>query len=183
MINNIIDYVKEACGKPENVFSPSFFDEHLLIVSEYCESLSTILSADREILSISAYLHDISVILDIKTLATHNFNSSDIAESLLRKYNYPENKIERVKQCIINHVTPVRFGEGNAEDIVLSNADAISQIVNPNYWLYFVYKVRNMNYEDGRRWYLNRIDTNWDLLIEPAKNLIEDKYMHIKKCL
>ncbi|MGD0753842.1 MAG: HD domain-containing protein [Bacteroidales bacterium] len=181
--NTVKDYVKELCGKPENFLTASFFNEHVLIVADYCNQLSRLLTADNEIVCISAYLHDVSAILDFKTLATHNINSSEIAESFLMKIGYPDDKVVRIKQCIMNHTTPIRIGERAIEDVVLSNADAISQIINPAFWLYFVFKIRNMGFEDGKLWYLNKINTNWNLLIDPAKKLIEDKYLLLNKCL
>jgi uncharacterized protein len=150
---------------------------------DYCDQLCAILNADCEIVRISAYLHDISAVIDFKTLPTHNTNSSEIAESFLAKNNYPRNKIEKVVQCIKSHISPLTIQKGNIEDVVLSNADAMSQIVNPAYWLYFAYKLRGLNFNDGQSWYLNKINTNWNLLIDPAKKLIEDKYWNVKKAL
>jgi HD superfamily phosphodiesterase len=179
--NNTKDYIKEMCGKSENILTPAFFDEHIMIVLDYCNQLSKLLNADNEIVCISALLHDVSAVLDFKTLSTHNIDSSLIAESFLMSIGYPHEKILRVKQCIYNHTSPIKVGEGAIEDVVLSNADAISQITNTAYWLYFVYKIRNMSFEDGKMWYLNKVEKNWTCLIEPAKTLIKDKYFIVKK--
>ncbi|HEX3043291.1 MAG TPA: hypothetical protein VHY08_00940 [Bacillota bacterium] len=67
--------------------------------------------------------------------------------------------------------------------ICVSNADAISQITNPIYWLYFAFHIRNYDFETGREWLLNRIENNWDLLIKPAKELVEVRYNTIKRLL
>ncbi len=45
---NIIDYVKQACAKPENVL-PAFFDEQLCIVADYAEKLCGILNGGKEV--------------------------------------------------------------------------------------------------------------------------------------
>lgn len=110
MIEDIVkDYAKRTCELPENLLSPSFFKEHLLVVSEYAEKLCNLLGGDNEVVRVSAYLHDISAVLDFKTLATHNANSADIAESILIHNNFPKDKTEMVKQCILKHTTPLRL--------------------------------------------------------------------------
>jgi uncharacterized protein len=183
MIDFIKNYTKNVCNQPNNLLSPYFFNEHIIVVSEYAERLSNLLNGDIEIVKISSYLHDISAILDIKTLATHNIDSSGIAESILFQNNYPGTKIERIKQCIIKHSLPLKIEDGSIEEVCLSNADAISQIVNPSFWLYFSFKVRGLDYIAAKTWYLNKIDSNWNLLIEPAKKLVEEKYSLVKKAL
>jgi uncharacterized protein len=184
MIEDIIrNYTKHSCEEPENMLSPSFFTEHLLVVSEYAEKLCTLLGGDHEIVRISSYLHDISAVLDFTTLPTHNVNSADLAESILNQHDYPKDKTEKVKQCILKHAVPMKIGDGTVEEVCLSNADAISQIVNPTYWLYFAFKIRSLDFAAGRAWYLQKIGSNWDALIEPARRLVEDKYVLVRKAL
>ena len=97
MIERIIhDYVKNACETPNNVLTKYFFKEHISVVVEYSEKLCEVLNADKEIIRLSAYLHDISAVLDFKTLATHNSDSAEIAKNILLKNNYPKDKIDRV---------------------------------------------------------------------------------------
>lgn len=179
----IYDYVKDACEKPDNFLSKYFFDEHLSVVAKYSEKLSDLLKADKEILVLSSYLHDISAVFDIKTLATHNKNSAEIAKDILLQNNYPKEKVEKVFQCIFRHTSPIKLEDGTVEEVCLSNADAISQIINPSFWLYFAFKIRNLNYEDGKNWYLSRINDNWNKLVEPAKNLIKNEYYNIQEAL
>ena len=182
MIEQIIhNYVKNACEKPDNVLTKYFFKEHISIVVEYSKKLCDILKADKEIVSLSAYLHDISAVLDFKTVATHNFNSAEIAKDVLSQNNYSKDKIDRVSQCIIKHVSPVKQEDGTIEEVCLSNADAISQIVNPGYWLYFAFIIKKLDYNEGKDWYLNLVIKNWNNLIDPAKDLIESNYRKVKE--
>ena len=175
------NYAKELCEKPENILTPHFFTEHLLIVAEYGDKLSAILNGKTEIVTIAAYLHDISAVIDFKTLPTHNEKSADIAENILQQHNYDKSTIGQIKKCILNHITPLGINDGSVEDICLSNADAISQIVNPSFWLYFAFKILSLDFNDARKWYLNKIESSWNLLIEPAKKLIEEKYVLVKR--
>ena len=177
------DYAIQACRKPGNALGPAYFDLHLKVVAFYAVALADNLGADREVVEIASYLHDISAVEDIKTLLTHPINSGDIAEKLLLSNGYPYEKAQKVKQCILRHASPVALGKGNAEEVCLSNADAISQIAVPAYWLYFTFCVRKQDFEDGFDWYRNRVEANWKALVPQAKVLAEDKYQIVKKCL
>lgn len=63
-----------------------------------------------------------------------------------------------------------------AEDSCVSNADAIAQITNAAYWLYYVYQIRQFEFDKGREWMRNRVEKNWHALIPQAKELIEEPY-------
>ena len=182
ILEKIETHVKQTCEREDNLLSNHFYHEHLEVVSEYAEKICTQLSGDQEVVQIASYLHDISAILDFKTLATHHQDSADIAEKLLRENGYNSAKIVQVKQCILNHTTPISITDASSiEEVCLSNADAIAQIIRPTYWLYFAYNILSLDYPKAKVWYINKINNNWDALIEPAKTLIEEKYTAIKK--
>jgi uncharacterized protein len=179
----IKNYTKELCDKKENQLTPHFFSEHIIIVKEYAEKLGVLLNGDLEVIKISSFLHDISVIKDFKTISTHTIESAAISESILSGINYPQNKIIQVKECILRHSAPIQINEGEIEEICVSNADAISQIANPTFWLYFSMNILSLDYIDAKKWYFNRLNSNWNLLIEPAKNLITNKYSIVREAL
>ena len=132
------------------------------------------------------YLHifsDISAIYDISTIQDHNIRSAEIAKKILSQYSYSLDLIQKVEQCIISHSSPVQIDNGSVEEICLSNADAVSQITNPVYWLYFGFNVRKYDFEKCRDWLLKRIENNWNGLVKPAKELVEVKYNEAKKFL
>lgn len=181
--NQVRRYVNDACSRSENVFGRSFFDQHLLVVREYVIKLADKIGGDKEIITLAAYLHDISAVEDFSTLSNHAEASEKIAQSILFKYGYPQAKIDMVKRCILNHSTPIQLNDGLVEEVCLSNADAISQIINPAYWFYFAYGIRKLGFEEGRGWLLNKVESNWNKLIDPAKELIEDQYILVKKFL
>ena len=184
MMKKIEDHVKQTCEKKENLLSNHFYHEHLDVVSEYAKKLCIQLSGDQEIVQIASYLHDISAILDFKTLPTHHEDSANIAEELLVQNSYNSSKTAQVKQCILNHTTPISIDNASSvEEVCLSNADAISQIIRPTYWLYFAYNVLSLDYPKAKAWYINKINNNWEALIEPAKTLIEEKYIAVKRAL
>ncbi len=168
--------VFELCQLPENRLTGAFFEEHLCVVAQYALQLADKLHADPELVELAAYLHDISAVLDFTTLSTHAVDSSAEAGEILAGLGYPPEKIAAIQIAIGLHTVPLKAGGGSPEAVCLSNADAVSQIANPAYWLFFAFRILNLDFTEGCQWYLNRIMQNWNALIPEARALIEKKY-------
>ncbi len=180
IIDIVAERVRAACRQADNKLSSAFYQEHILVVVDYCDRLSDGLHADREILLLSALLHDISAIQDLETLPDHAARSSRVAESMLRDLDYSRDRAARIKRAVLRHSTPLDLGAGSIEEVILSNADALSQIANPSYWLYFAFRIKGMSFEDGTRWYSRRIAANWARMILPARDLVADRYEQVR---
>jgi hypothetical protein len=111
-IDTVREYARRACGDERNVFGPSVFSEHLVVVAACGSKLAAPLGADQEAV----------------------------------------------------------------EAVCLSNADAAARILRPAYWLYFAFAVRKQSFEEGRRWLRSLLMRQWNLLIEPARELAGNEY-------
>jgi hypothetical protein len=40
-----------------------------------------------------------------------------------------------------------------------------------------------MGFDDGRAWLIERVESNWNKLVVPAQELIEEQYLLVKKIL
>jgi uncharacterized protein len=181
MITGLIkEMVEKECNRPQNVLDTAFFKEHILIVRDYACKLAEKLGADQEVVELSAYLHDLSVVRDYNSISNHAIISADIAELALKNELYDLDKAKMVSKAITTHVKPIQIGHGSLEEICLSNADAISQIVKPAYWMFFAFSIRKLSFQQGIEWYRQRVEDNWNNLIQPAKDLIQDEYNMIK---
>ena len=161
---------------PENRFGPAFFQEHIMYVEKYAQRLAQALSADTEVVLAAAYLHDLAAVVDFNCLAQHATLGSRMSLDILAGGHLPKEKIEAVSQCIALHSVPLSTDAGSVEAVCLSNADAMSQIANPTYWLFYIYVIRGFAFEEGRDWYYQRITSHWDSLIKPAQEIIEPEY-------
>lgn len=177
------EYVFNECNSSRNAFGPAFFDEHLSVVVEYAKQLAGILGADLEIVELAGWLHDLSAIQDFTALPKHPLLSAEIARKILQERGYPSERIERVATCIASHSAPVQIGSGLIEEVCVSNADAMSQIVKPAYWFYYVFRVRQFGFAEGRDWLRQRVETNWAALIPPARAIIEKQYRAVSESL
>ena len=177
MISKVIrEYVFNECKDSKNAFGPAFFEQHLLVVLEYGKRLAAVLGADTEIVELAAYLHDIAAVGDITVVPQHHLLGAESARETLQQHSYPSERIERVVQCITSHSAPVQIGKGSPEEVCLSDADAMSQIARPVYWLHYAFRVRQFDFKTGQRWYRQRVESNWSQLIRPAKDIIEKEY-------
>ena len=172
----ITNYIREACERPGNVLGACFHTEHLCLVHRYAIGLCRELDGDTGIVGQAAWLHDIAAILDFGCQPTHAEDGAAIAGRLLREHGYPSDRAERVEDCIRRHSKPLTLGQASLEAVCLSNADAMSQIVNPAYWLGFAMKVKSLDATAARKWYLDRIAGQWASLIEPARTMIASRY-------
>jgi len=183
IVDTIREYVAGECRSSRNAFGPAFFDEHLSVVVGYARLLGQALNADLEIIELAGWLHDISAIQDFAVLPRHPAASADIARTILQERGYPSERIERVAKCIVLHSSPVQLGNGLVEEVCVSNADAMSQIVKPAYWSYYVFRVRQFGFAEGRDWLRQRVENNWAALIPQARVLIEKPYLQVGECV
>ncbi len=183
LIDTTRDYVTGECRSARNAFSPAFFEEHLSVVVGYARQLGQTLGGDLEIIELAGWLHDLSAIQDFAVLPRHPAASAEIARRMLLKEGYPADRIERVATCIASHSAPVQVGNGSIEQVCVSNADAMSQIVKPAYWFYYVFNVRQFAFADGRDWLRQRVENNWTALIPQARAIIEKPYLQVGECL
>jgi uncharacterized protein len=177
------EYVFNECNSIKNAFGPAFFEQHLSVVVEYAKRLGATLGADLEIIELAAWLHDISAVQDFAALPKHPALSAEIARKMLLEKDYPSERMERVVKCIASHSSPVQIGNGLPEEVCVSNADAMSQIVKPVHWLYYVFRVRQFGFAEGRDWLRQRVESNWAALIPQAKAIIEKQYSLVRESL
>ena len=78
----------------------NIYREHIQYVYKYVVMLSKDKNVDKEVLELSALLHDISMTDITLDRSRHNEFGADIAEQLLRENDYPEDKVQLVKKCI-----------------------------------------------------------------------------------
>jgi len=182
-IEAIRESVFRECRSGRNAFGPAFFEEHLSVVVEYAKRLGETLGADPEIVELAGWLHDLAAIRDVAALPRHPILSAEMAHRLLQEHGYPPERIERVAKCIASHSVPVQVGHGLPEEVCVSNADAMALIVKPVYWFYFVFRVRQLGFTEGRDWLRQRVESNWAALIPAARVITEQQYHQVRELL
>lgn len=176
IINSIEKVVKEACQRKTNVFGPGIWTHHIIFVVKYSKMLATILGADQEIVEIAALLHDYAGIKDFSCSKEHHIHGANEAEIILKAFNYPEDKIEKIKQCILSHRGSVIVQRNSPEEICVASADAMAHIDQVASLMYAAFNELGMSIEDGKRWVREKLQRTWNKLCPEAQNIVKYKY-------
>jgi uncharacterized protein len=177
MIDAAREQMRQACARPENAFGEAFFVEHVTVMRDTAIRLADTFEADPEIVELAAYLHDIAAVQDFSALLRHAELGADLAAQFLAEQGYPRERIQRVRDCILTHSTPLPPGQATPEQVCISQADAVAQLLRPAYWLWYAFVPRAMDYKTGREWYRQRIESHWNAIAAPAKALARDAYL------
>lgn len=106
----------------------NFWDGHLKYVYQEATKLTEKYGADLEIVQLGALLHDIALLEKAGTKADHHENGKKLAEQILREYNYPEDKMQRVLGCVLHHRSSKNAE--NLEELCVADADVLAHFDN-----------------------------------------------------
>ncbi len=180
MLEQIRSLMKDICSRGAGPFDTAFYEKHICVMAQIADTLAQTFHADREIVGLAAYLHDISAIEDYASVAKHHILGGERAEEILSSLEYPAGRIAAVRQCILTHSSPLAPGQGTLEEVSISNADAASQIMMPGYWLHYAFTAKRLGYEKGLSWYVNGMDSHWNTMAEEAKAIAAEAYQAAK---
>lgn len=154
----------------------NIYREHIQYVYKYVVLLSENKNVDREVLELSALLHDIAMTDRSLDRAKHNEYGSAIAEQLLRENNYPEDKIQLVKKCILNHSSKRAEFRTTEEERILVDADGLSHFDSINNLYSLAHNVMGLNDEDTLNFIKDKLTKDYNEISENLKYLIQEKY-------
>lgn len=179
----IAKVVEDACKQDSNIYGYGIWSHHIAYVVKYAKLLAEKLNADLEVVELAALLHDYAGIKDKTLIEEHHVHGSVEAELLLKKYDYPQAKIEKVKDCILNHRGSIASNRHTAEAECVASADAMAHIFQVTSLLHLAYVKHGMGIEEGRIWVLNKIERSMKKLNPAASELIFEHYQKIKEVL
>lgn len=152
ILEPIRTFVYESCQSPQNIFGPAFFEEHLEVVRTVALELGRHYQADLEVIEISAYLHDLSAVLNPDRIKTHAEEGALFSKVYLRQLGYPDEKIEKVATAILFHSQPQREPIHGIEALCIANADVFSKAIRLPYWTSYVSEIRKLEPARGKDW-------------------------------
>ena len=175
IVSEIKNFVEEESSKPESKYGYEPFVFHFIPVVKYAQELAEELGADKEIVTLAAWLHDIGSVMHGRE--DHHLAGAKIAEEKLRELNYPEERIEMVKKCILNHRGSQENNPQTIEEKIISDADALSNFDNiPGIFkAAFVYE--NLTQEEAKEAVRKKLDNKWNkLYFNNSKDIIRPRY-------
>lgn len=186
MRTDILEYLQNEiyvrCQKPSNKFGMGCY-YHIEAVVKNAELLAEKYNADKEIVMIAAWLHDVASITDYALYEEHHIHGAKMAYEILSNLSYDESKILRVQNCIKNHRGSVYTDKKNVEEVCVADADAISHFDSVPSLLYLAYVERKMSIEDGIQFVRGKLERSFHKLSKESKEFYEDKYCQVMSVL
>jgi HD superfamily phosphodiesterase len=119
--------VEEAAAYARETYSSGDWP-HIIEVVTYGQWLAKRTGADEQIVTLAAYLHDVS--RPTMGPREHNVKSAALAREWLNRQGYPSERIERVAEAVVAHMRPAVGPERQSlalEGRILYDADKISR--------------------------------------------------------
>ena len=176
MIEEISNLVEEACKKDTNYFGYEAWAHHVLLVVKNAKLMAKKLDADKEIVEIAALLHDYAGIKNYKLYDDHHIHGATLAEEILEKYNYPKDRIERVKQCILTHRGSKLAKKESKEALCVADADSMAHFDSIASLLRLAFSNYKLDVDGATDWLMQKLERSWEKLSPTAKTIIKDKY-------
>ncbi|MFA5207934.1 MAG: HD domain-containing protein [Candidatus Paceibacterota bacterium] len=179
IIEEVRNFVEKESLKPSSKYGEEPFVFHFVPTVKYALELAEELGADKEVVEISAWLHDIGSV--IYGREDHHLTGAKIAEAKLKEFNYPIEKIEMVKNCILNHRGSQKNNPLSIEEKIIADADALSNFDNiPGIFkAAFIYE--NLNQGEAKVAVRKKLENKWNQLnFENSKEIIKPKYEALK---
>lgn len=131
---NIVESIEREIKRINNEFMAqaedgyNFWEEHVKFAVEEAHALAEKYGADAEIVCLGAMLHDVASMTKNGARAEHHIIGAEMAETLLKKYGYDAAKIDKVKQCVLNHRSSKECA--TLEEICVADGDILSHFRN-----------------------------------------------------
>ena len=175
---NEVDKVKKLVleeSKDWEEFSRQFLRFHVKLVVDYAVRLAGMLGADKEVVAISAWLHD-------QTIQTHgdkdhNVTGAKHARDVLGKIGFSEEKIRKICDSIETHRCKDGLMPKTLEAKILASADAMAHFDMPLF-LPWIGKRRGKSLAETLQWMKDKGERDWNrkMFFPEAKEMIRHKY-------
>ena len=177
IIEEIKNFVEKECRKPTSGYGYEPFEFHFIPMVKYANLLAEKLNLSgeqKEIVEIAAWLHDIGSI--VYGRKDHHITGAEIAEKKLKELNYPDEKIELVKKCILNHRGSIDNKRESVEEQIISDADAMSNFDNLSGIFKAAFIFEGHNQASAKEVVKKKLENKWKKLSPIAIEIIKPKY-------
>jgi len=182
MRTDILEYLQKEIyarsQKPTNKFGMGCY-YHIEAVVKNSELLAEKYGADKEVVMIAAWLHDVASITDYELYEMHHIHGAEMAYDILMGFDYDEAKISLVQACIRNHRGSVSTDKTSIEELCVADADAISHFDSVPSLLYLAYVERKMGIEEGVQFVKGKLERSFRKLSSDSKEYYKEKYQQV----
>lgn len=158
-----------------------FWQEHISLVVKNSLKLADKFGADREIVELGSLLHDIALVSRIGSKTDHHEQGAKTAVELLEKYGYPENRIERVRKCVLHHRSS--HNSTSIEETCVADADILAHFDNLPMIFQVAFVLNKLDLEEARKAVKEGLEKDFNDLSSRTKQITRARYDNILKVL
>lgn len=181
IVKNIKEELIKRCNTYNKKYNYDFWNDHIKYVVKNAIELAKKYEADVEIVELGALLHDIAMPSEIGPREEHNVYGVKIADELLTKLNYPQDRKERVKECVLRHRGSKDLPRNAIEEQCVADADVMAHFdcIPSLFHLAFGKNEMGLSIEDGTEFVKKKLERDYNKLSEKTRKILEDRYKNI----
>lgn len=153
------------------------YQYHIKPAIKIGKELSKQYGADKTVVELALWLHDIERFLENKK-NEHHILSANYAKKALELLGCKRDIVEAVKYCILTHRGSINLPRNTIEAKIVASADGMVNIKYVALLYHFAYKQKNLEFNQGLRKIKLKIDQSYDKILESAKQRIEKEYSY-----
>lgn len=173
--------IYERCRKETNQFGMGCY-YHIAAVVKNAEILAEKYGAEKEVVMIAAWLHDVASVTDYSLYELHHIHGAEMAYDILTEYGYDSEKIPLVQACIRNH-----RGSVNLEKIVRKNSVLPMRMqfrILTAYPIYCIWLMFKRNGTGRRQEFVKaKLVRSFQKLSEESKKYYQNKFEKVMEVL
>ena len=188
-MSEVVDSIKaellKRCENYKEKYGYDFWNDHIKYVVKNSIELAKKYGADVEIVELGALLHDIAMPSELGPREEHNVYGVQIADELLTQLNYPEDRKERVKECILRHRGSKNLPRNTIEEECVADADVLAHFdcIPSVFHLAFGKNELDLSIEEGTEFVKKKLERDFNKLSDRTKIELKDRYENIMKVL
>ena len=184
-MSEIVEKIKEELIKRCNIYNEKynydFWNDHIKYVVKNSIELAKKYEADVEIVELGALLHDIAMPSEIGSREEHNIYGMKIADELLTKLGYPQDRKERVKECVLRHRGSKNLPRNTIEEQCVADADVIAHFdcIPSLFHLAFAKNEKELSIEEGTKFVKEKLERDYNKLSPRTRETLKERYENI----
>lgn len=186
-MSEVVEKIKEEllkrCSAYDEKYNYDFWNDHIKYVVKNAVDLAKKYGADVEIVELGALLHDIAMPSEFGPREEHNVYGTQIADELLTKFGYPDDRKERVKECVLRHRGSKDLPRNTVEEQCVADADVIAHFDCLPSVFRLAYGELELPVEEGKEYVKKKLERDYNKLSSRTRDILKDRYENIVKVL
>jgi uncharacterized protein len=168
-------FVEKESYKPESHYGSEPYEFHFVPMHALAKTLAEKLEADVEIVEIAAWLHDIGSIMYGRK--DHHLTGAKVSDQVLSNLEYPLERREQVKHCILAHRGSNGIQPQTLEAQIIIDADTLCNFYNISGLFKAALVYEGLSQGEAQISVREKLERKWKKLQFPeSRELIKDNF-------